>query len=414
MLAFLEQGLTFFWIGLLVATRSLTINLLEIPSGAIADTWGRRRSMILSFSAYIVSFVTLAFAGSVAWFMIAMVLYGIGDSFRTGTHKAMIFEWLRIHGRTNEKTKVYGTTRSWSKFGSALSAILAAVFVVISGNYRSIFLFATIPYVMNIINFLGYPPELDGQSDAENDGLDGEATSRQGIIGQSWQTLRTALSESFRNSSLRRLVFESMSWEGVFHAVKDYIQPVLAAVVVGWIAANQFGEQFDFNEQQTTAIAIGAIYTILFLFSGFASRGAYRFVAWSGDEQQAARRLWLVNGLVYIALAWLAWQGVLWGVVLMFVVMHVLQNVWRPILISRFDEHTQAKKGATVLSIESGAQRLSTLIVAPWLGFWIDHLTVTTDTGQAVAQMGSQYWPIGVVGAIAAAGMWFTAVKKSV
>ena len=398
MLAFLEHGLTFFWIGLLVATRSFTINILEIPSGAIADTWGRRRSMILSFSAYIISFVTLAFAVNVAWFMAAMVLYGIGDSFRTGTHKAMIFEWLRINGRTDEKTKVYGTTRSWSKYGSALSAVLAAVFVVISGSYRSIFLFATIPYVMNIVNFLGYPAELDGQSD----GQDTTAKSSPGIVRRSWETLRAALSEAIRNSSLRRLVVESMSWEGVFHAVKDYIQPVLAVAVVGWFTASQFGDRFDFSEQQTTAIAIGAIYTVLFLLSGLASRKAHRFVTWAGDERQAAKRLWLGNAMAYAALGLFAWQGMLWGVVAMFVVMNVLQNIWRPILISRFDEHTQAKKGATVLSIESGAQRLSTLLVAPFLGLWIDHLT-GLENGSAT---GAQYWPIGVVGAVAAIAMW--------
>ena len=131
MLAFLEQGLTFFSIGVLVAVRSLTINVLEIPSGAIADTWGRRGTMIASFVAYVLSFLTFAFAPSVFWFAIAMVLYGVGDSFRTGTHKAMIFEWLRLQGREDERTSFYGTTRSWSKYGSALSAILGDVRLIV-------------------------------------------------------------------------------------------------------------------------------------------------------------------------------------------------------------------------------------------------------------------------------------------
>jgi hypothetical protein len=45
-LALLEKGLGFFEIGLLIGFRELTVNLLEIPSGAVADVWGRRRSMI--------------------------------------------------------------------------------------------------------------------------------------------------------------------------------------------------------------------------------------------------------------------------------------------------------------------------------------------------------------------------------
>ena len=391
MLAFLEQGLTFFWIGILIATRSFTINLLEIPSGAIADTWGRRRSMVLSFSSYIISFATLAFAGSFACVVIAMVLYGIGDSFRTGTHKAMIFEWLRTQGRIDEKTKIYGTTRSWSKYGSALSAVLAAVFVVISGNYRSIFLFATVPYVMNIVNFMGYPSELDGQNERPE--------SLSGILQGTWKTLRTSVASSFRQPSLRRLICESMSWEGVFHAVKDYIQPVLALVVIGWFTSNQIG----LNDRQTTAVAIGATYTVLFLLSGLASRSAHRFVQWAGDEQRAAKRLWLFNAVAYALLAVFAWLGLLWAVVVMFVAMNVLQNVWRPILISRFDEFTKAEKGATILSIESGAQRLATLIAAPLLGLWIDQLATGAVDELVVS---TQYWPIGLVGGLLALLMW--------
>ena len=61
-LVFLEKGLTFFQIGLLVAFREVAINLFEIPSGAVADLWGRRRAMIVSFSAYIASFVIFALA----------------------------------------------------------------------------------------------------------------------------------------------------------------------------------------------------------------------------------------------------------------------------------------------------------------------------------------------------------------
>ena len=49
-LAFRQMGLSFFMIGLLVAFREVIINLMEIPSGAIADLFGRRKSMILSFA----------------------------------------------------------------------------------------------------------------------------------------------------------------------------------------------------------------------------------------------------------------------------------------------------------------------------------------------------------------------------
>ena len=120
MLAFLEKGLSFLDIGLLIAFREATVIAFEIPSGAVADVYGRRRSMVLSFVAYIGSFLLFGLARDLVLLFGAMFLFGIGEAFRTGTHKAMIFEWLRLEGRLGERTKFYGHTRSWSKFGSAV------------------------------------------------------------------------------------------------------------------------------------------------------------------------------------------------------------------------------------------------------------------------------------------------------
>ena len=114
-LIFLEKGLSFFLIGLLIGFREVAVNLLEIPSGAIADLFGRRKSMILSFVAYIASFAVFGLARNIGLLFVAMSLFAVGEAFRTGTHKAMIFTWLRLQDRTDERTKVYGYTRSWSK-----------------------------------------------------------------------------------------------------------------------------------------------------------------------------------------------------------------------------------------------------------------------------------------------------------
>ena len=52
MLVFLDRGLSFFVIGLLVACRDVTVNVLEIPSGVVADSFGRRRSMRWKWSTF--------------------------------------------------------------------------------------------------------------------------------------------------------------------------------------------------------------------------------------------------------------------------------------------------------------------------------------------------------------------------
>ena len=208
-LFFLQSGLSFTQIGFLVAFRELFINLMEIPSGAVADLFGRRRSMILSFVSYIISFAIFGVSGVYWQFLIAMFFFTVGEAFRTGTHKAMIFTWLRIEDRIDEKTRVYGYTRSWSKIGSALSTILAVAMVLLTNNYAYVFLFAIIPYIAGIINFLYYPKELEGQP--------AEETGIRDIFVHLWECMRSSLVIK----QLRRLMVESMSFEGVYKAVDN-------------------------------------------------------------------------------------------------------------------------------------------------------------------------------------------------
>ncbi|MFW6290789.1 MAG: hypothetical protein ACOC7V_00590 [Spirochaetota bacterium] len=53
----IEQGVSFLQVGTLYAIREIAVNALEVPTGAVADALGRRRTMIASFAAYLVSFV---------------------------------------------------------------------------------------------------------------------------------------------------------------------------------------------------------------------------------------------------------------------------------------------------------------------------------------------------------------------
>ncbi|MBW2169431.1 MAG: MFS transporter, partial [Deltaproteobacteria bacterium] len=328
LLAFRQMGLSYFLIGLLIAFREIMINLIEIPTGAIADLWGRRRSMILSFAAYIVSFAIFGLSGTAALdgklaqhtlmplLFLAMVFFAIGDAFRTGTHKAMIFTWLRIQGRTNERTRIYGYTRSWSKTGSAVSVILACFFVFLTSNFIYVFFFAIIPYILNIINFLGYPKEVDGDI--------GEGTSIREMVTH----LKETLLVSVKQAILRRLILESMGFEGFFKASKDYLQPILMAASLPLTVFLFSGIQL--TDEQKSVVLIGPVFFVLFILSAVASRNAYRLVDKTGQEDRTARLLWGVSFVVLLVLFPAMYYEVHWIMIAGFVGLYVIQNIWRP------------------------------------------------------------------------------------
>jgi len=353
-LALRDKGLSFFLIGLLIGFRQVWVNLLEIPSGTIADTFGRRRSMIASFVAYIISFVIFATSASTVSLFFAMFFFAIGEAFRTGTHKAMIFDWLASEGRTDEKTRFYGYTRSWSQIGSALSALLAAAAVLITRNYTAIFWFSVIPYLIAIVNFLGYPSWLDGNKPTDI------------ALGDITRRLVSTFIESLHHKQLRRLFVESAVFRGNAMLSKEYLQPMMRQAA---IAMPLF---LSWNDERRSAVLVGLVYFFLYLVSSVASRQSHRMADRAGGLGNASRWLWVADVLFFaaaFAALWLGWSGI---AVAAFAVVVILLNTWRPILMSRIDEVTNAEMGATILSIDSQAGSFYLMIFAPLLGLAAD------------------------------------------
>ena len=375
-LLFLERGFSFTQIGILVAFREIWINLFEVPSGALADMYGRRRCMILSFTSYIIAFALFGSVRIYAYFFVAMFFFAIGEAFRTGTHKAMIFTWLRLQDRLDEKTRVYGFTRSWSQLGSAFSVIIAALFVIVTESYSAVFYLSIAPYVLGIVNFMQYPPELEGK-------IQGKVTLR-GVFDNLWSTLKMLL----RIQHLRRLILESMAFEGVFNAAKDYLQPVIKGMA---LALPLFVYMED---TRRGAIIVGVVYFILHLLSAWASRKSHRITQRAGGEEQGAVNIWKSSLVIYFLLALILYMKWYYLAVIGFILLYVMQNLWRPILISRFDAYATETHGATVLSIESQAKSASTALVAPILGIAVDFVT----TGG----FGGGFWPVAAAGALVA------------
>ena len=90
LLIFRAGGLSFLQIGLLYSIRDIATNVMEIPTGVYADAFGRRRSMVMSFSAYLISFAMFYFCADFFMYALAMLLFAAGEAFRSGTHKALI------------------------------------------------------------------------------------------------------------------------------------------------------------------------------------------------------------------------------------------------------------------------------------------------------------------------------------
>ena len=109
---FLDFGLTISQFAILNAVWAGTIVLMEVPSGALADIWGRRNLLILSSSLMIVELLLLCIVPLghptllFAIFLINRVLSGTAEAAASGADEAIAFDSLKEAGLASEWSKV--------------------------------------------------------------------------------------------------------------------------------------------------------------------------------------------------------------------------------------------------------------------------------------------------------------------
>lgn len=357
-LFFLEKGLSYTQIGVLYSIREITLALTEIPSGVVADMFGRRRTLVTAFFFYILSFVVFFFSAQFFLVVIAMLLFAIGDAFRTGVHKSMIYDYLVVNHQPDLKVTYYGHTRSWSQAGTAISALAAGLIVFYSGRYDLIFLASGIPYLLDMINIWSYPAYLDGK----------HASFSVDLIKNRFSSLLKAFLISFRKSHFLKVLTSANLNSGIYAALKDYIQPLLKMFALSAPVL------LYLNDEKRIAVFTGIAYFITYMITAILSRYSGRFVNYFKTDRQPMNLTLLTTLLTLIATGLAFSLGHYVVAVIGFVIVLSVENLRKPIGVAMVANLSYDKAMATVLSASSQVKSLFTACIAPLVG-WLSDLT---------------------------------------
>ncbi len=367
LLFFKAAGLSYTEIGILYAIKEVSIYVLEIPTGVYADAFGRRRSMLMSMSSYIIAFF-IFFSFSSFWlFAVAMVLYALGDAYRTGTHKAMILEYLKIRNISHKKVEYYGATRSYSQLGSATNALLAGFVVFYTGNYRDIFIITILPYIFNFINLVTYPKMLDG-----------EIRKSAGKIGEQFKKTLADFKLMFKDKIVLKAVVNSSLFSASHEATKDYLQAVLQTFALSLPIL------LFLSGDKRTAVVVGIVYFFIYLMTAYASRNSYKIVNRVGNLGRAINAT-LVLGALIIILAGVFYH-INWLIIsiVLFLLIYVLHNIRRPMNVGYIADRIKSRVMASGLSVES---QIKTFIAAG-LSILMGYLADALGVGMALTLIG--------------------------
>ena len=125
-LLFLEHGLSWEDFGILNGIWALTIILLEVPSGALADTLGRKKLLILGAICMVVEMLALLFApmnGSEYVFLLFAlnrIVSGLAEAAVSGADEALAYDSLKEAGREKEWGEVLEKAQRYTSLAFSL------------------------------------------------------------------------------------------------------------------------------------------------------------------------------------------------------------------------------------------------------------------------------------------------------
>ena len=179
-----------------------------------------------------------------------MVFFALGEALRTGTHKAMILDYLIINDMSHLKVDYYGATRAAAQLGSAFSALLGILIVFSFKSYNYVFLFSIIPYVLGFLLIATYPDYIDRSSKKEK-----------------LPQIKDFFSLFFVNLKkleVQKAILNATSFDSLFSVTKDYIQPILKALALSLPFFIGIKEEIH-REAFLLGIAYFIIYIAIFL-----------------------------------------------------------------------------------------------------------------------------------------------------
>ncbi len=353
-LFFLANGLSFFQIGVLISIRETATLLLETPTGVIADLSGRRKAISIAFGSYISSFIVFYHFSSFTLFVPAMLLFASGETFRSGTHKSMIMQHLDDEDMSDKKVEYYGKTRSVSRLGSALSAVLAGIIVYFFQSYNIIFLVTIIPYTFAFFLMLTYPKHLDGEPAGAS-------------VESAWNHIRSSFRQLVNYPGLSKMLVNASIYDSFFKISKDYLSPIVETFALT-LPLLLFIEV----PEQRTAILVGVVYFFVYMNSFVSSRKSAALMRKVGDMAKALNVLYFIMAFAFLMVAFFLQINIVFLSIAAFFFFFTLYNLRKPMVVGFLGDAIEPQTRATLLSGENQLRSVVGIIIAPILGFLAD------------------------------------------
>lgn len=333
-----ENGLGLKDVLTLQAIYSVAIIALEIPSGYLADMWGRKNTIILGAILGTLGFAIYSFSYGFFGFLIAELVLGTGQSFISGSDSALLYDSLKKNGRENAYVKYEGRVLSMGNFAETLAALAGGFLAEIS--LRTPF------FIQTGVAFIAIPAAL--------------------FLIEPYKILKhNAPGWSHIMSIVRFSLFKSRKL-----ALNIFFSAVIgcATLSMAWFIQAYLKDIHHFTEYQ-----IGIAWAVLNLTVGISTIFAYKI------ENKLGKIGTLVTILLGISGAYLLIGSLDYKIVFFIIwLFYFIRGIATPVLKDYINRLCEPDVRATVLSVRNFVIRILFAGFGPMIGWIADFYTIQT------------------------------------
>jgi len=346
-----ENGLGLKDVLTLQAIYSVAVIALEIPSGYLADVWGRKNTIILGAILGTLGFAIYSFSHGFYGFLLAELVLGTGQSFISGSDSALLYDSLKKQGKESNYVKYEGRVLSMGNFAETLAALAGGFLAEISLRtpfyWQTGIAFIAIPAAL----FLTEPYKI----------------SKHNAPG--WSHILSIVKFSlFKSRELSLNIF--------FSAIIG-----CATLSMAWFIQAYLKDIHSFTEYQ-----IGIAWAILNLTVGISTIFAYKI------EKKLGRIGTLISILLVISGAYIFMGSIDYKIVFLIIFLfYFFRGIATPVLKDYINRLCEPDVRATVLSVRNFVIRILFAAFGPMIGWIADIYSIYTAfilTGSTVLVFG--------------------------
>jgi len=142
---YLEKSLfSFTNVAIIFSIEAVALLLFEVPTGAIADLFGRKKTMVTAYCVVIFAIVFLYIGGSMRMFVLFAIFNSFARALASGTDSALIYDTLKDEGKEHLYKKIVGTYHALWPLGASIGSVIGGYLAISS---------LSLPVIMTLIPF---------------------------------------------------------------------------------------------------------------------------------------------------------------------------------------------------------------------------------------------------------------------